>query len=597
MMHEANHEPLRGHALRNANLCERALRRAQDANPLAHALVRIRAETLRMTRLALSRQSGVPRGTLRDLELGVHRPTRRIFLRVLSFFRERGVPACQLDHLENLYLGEHDPWSQLLRRLELQAGSARDLAIRVGLSPSAWWQCTQGNIPIPFSLLERLCAAVGEPLAEAEPLWLLQERKRLRQRGYPEALAELWALAHRQGYAEKHLLELGIRTAVMRRLRYLEVPAWSEVAEVARRLCRDDSEWQRLRDLWQRDEEHHPLQEADAFGPQLLQLREQQEISRRELSDLFAVGGKKPAQVIAAIEEKGCYSRRAYPAGLVAILTSDREQQQHLRQLWEQRRNTFHRRRHPWIRIELRLCCEWYGLGAGEIEPALGYTWGQYQQLERSLLRLTEAGYQRTLAALEQAGQHRVGSLLAQRANQQRQRLTWQAPPSAPALIEMLAQREGGLIPLARLLKNASVRRVWPDRLRTIARGGEVPAWPVLEEIARVGAVRDVRAVHADWRTRYRQQLEQGHHSILGVELRLLIAEQTTSLREFSDRLAFHASLLTRLLQRVDANQPVRWPAIEAILQGAGVTQEDQPWQTIHAWWFSLNCTGGRGRE
>ena len=43
-------------------------------------------------------------------------------------------------------------------------------------------------------------------------------------------------------------------------------------------------------------------------------------MSRRELADLFGVGGKKPARIIKYIEEDGFYSMQAYPAGLVAVL-------------------------------------------------------------------------------------------------------------------------------------------------------------------------------------------------------------------------------------------------------------------------------------
>src|SRR5438477_2811368 len=78
-MRVTNHQaaPLTGHALRNAHLRERSLARAQTAPPLARTLVEIRAQTLGMTRLEFARRSGISRGTLRDLELGIHSPTRR----------------------------------------------------------------------------------------------------------------------------------------------------------------------------------------------------------------------------------------------------------------------------------------------------------------------------------------------------------------------------------------------------------------------------------------------------------------------------------------------------------------------------------------
>ena len=50
---------LTGHRLRNANLRKRSLARAEGAPPLAKAMVRIRAETLSMTRMEFCRRSGI----------------------------------------------------------------------------------------------------------------------------------------------------------------------------------------------------------------------------------------------------------------------------------------------------------------------------------------------------------------------------------------------------------------------------------------------------------------------------------------------------------------------------------------------------------
>ena len=86
-------DPLTGHALRNAHLRERALRRAETAPPLARILVTIRAHVLGLTRQELARRSGISRGTLRDLELGIHTPTRRILQMFLAFCQ---APACPL---------------------------------------------------------------------------------------------------------------------------------------------------------------------------------------------------------------------------------------------------------------------------------------------------------------------------------------------------------------------------------------------------------------------------------------------------------------------------------------------------------------------
>ena len=91
---------LAGHALRNAHLRERSLLRAQTAPPLARAVVRIRAEILGLTRLEFSRRSGIGRGTLRDLELGVHKPTRHTLGRFVHFCKKSGVAREHTDFLE-----------------------------------------------------------------------------------------------------------------------------------------------------------------------------------------------------------------------------------------------------------------------------------------------------------------------------------------------------------------------------------------------------------------------------------------------------------------------------------------------------------------
>src|SRR5262249_33138473 len=127
---------LTGHALRDANLREHSLRRAQSAPPLARAVVTIRARDLGMTRLELARQSGLGRGALRDLELGVHVPTRRVLRRFLDFCRRRGVTPAALEELRSLYAGPGADLGELIAGLELQAGSPKELARRAGISPS-----------------------------------------------------------------------------------------------------------------------------------------------------------------------------------------------------------------------------------------------------------------------------------------------------------------------------------------------------------------------------------------------------------------------------------------------------------------------------
>src|SRR5207237_306538 len=79
-----------------------------------------------------------------------------------------------------------------------------------------------------------------------------------------------------------------------------------------------------LQRLWLRDGAEQERLNGEGFGGQLKRLRQRLGIERRELADLFGVGGKKPARIIKHIEEDGLYSARAYPAGLAALLTGGR---------------------------------------------------------------------------------------------------------------------------------------------------------------------------------------------------------------------------------------------------------------------------------
>src|SRR5262245_25511010 len=93
------HHSLSGHALRNQHLREKALVRAASAPPLARTIVQIRAATLDMTRLEFARRSGIGRGTMRDLELGVHTPTRQTLLRFVNFCQRRDVAQDEIEQL------------------------------------------------------------------------------------------------------------------------------------------------------------------------------------------------------------------------------------------------------------------------------------------------------------------------------------------------------------------------------------------------------------------------------------------------------------------------------------------------------------------
>jgi transcriptional regulator with XRE-family HTH domain len=581
---------LTGHALRNAHLRERALARAESAPPLARTIVRIRAETLGMTRLELSRRSGISRGTLRDLELGIHTPTRRILQQFVAFCQQCKVNPEQVEEVRRLYTGPGDTLEHFIARLELRAGSSRELARRADISPTTLWEYRRGNFPLRLPLLRRLCRAVGQDPAVAEALWHDAERQRFLDRGYPEALAEFWVLCVRHEYAERHLLRLGMSTATLRRLRYLELPPWPDVADVARGLCRDKDELAALETLWLRCEQEQRRPSPNGFGHRLKRLREQQAIPRRELADLFGIGGRKPARIIKHIEEDGYYSAQAYPAGLAAVLAAEPTEQARLLKLWKERRKQFHRRHRPEMRTDLRLTRELYGFTLQDMEPILGYPSLEYQRIERGVSPLLETARARILEALHQAGQRRVEALLRLRSAREAERSAWQTPPSLAGLVTLLARREGGLIPLARLLRQSGVLSFWPGRLRAVAQGREVPPWPVVDQLGQTCGVPDLTEVRRDWAERYRVRLEAYRLSPLGVELRLLIAETAATLRAFSLRLGLSYSILIRDLQRIDREEPGRWFHIERILRASRLAVDGERWREIHALWYTAEA-------
>src|SRR5262245_29457609 len=208
---ESSHpaDRLTGHALRNAHLRARSLARAEGAPPLARLVVRLRARALGLTRLECARLSGISRGALRDLELGVHTPSRQTLQQFLAFCQQRGVAADHLEMVRQLYTGCDDTLEGFLGRLELSAGSSRELARRVGISATTLWEYRRGNFPLPLALLRQFCKAVGEDEDHAEALWHKATRQRFLQRGHPAAWAELCVLCARAGHAESHLLTLG----------------------------------------------------------------------------------------------------------------------------------------------------------------------------------------------------------------------------------------------------------------------------------------------------------------------------------------------------------------------------------------------------
>lgn len=582
-----NGHALAGHALRNSNLRARSIARSAEAPALARVAVAIRAGELGMTRLEFSRSSGISRGTLRDFELGVHKPTRQTLRRFIAFCQRRQVESKQLESLEREYAGRCDSLESLIARFELRAGSARELARRIGISTSTLWEYRRGNFPLPWPLFERCCRAVGDDADSLEAIWQASHRRRLIARGYPEAWAELCVWCCRKNRSESYLLKLGMSTSALRRLGYLELPPWSDVEQAARALAPANDALQELKRLWQRNEAEQRQRAKDDFGAQLKRLREARGTTRRELADLFAIGGKKPARIIKYIEEDGYYSVQAYPAGLAAVLTDDAAARQRLLEAWQYRRRQFTCRRRPEMRVDLRLIREMYGFEFRDLKPILGYSSLEYQKIERGVEALLDTARERIVEALHEAGQRRVDELLERLAARKRERLAWRSPPTVTALISLLAQREGGLAPLARKLAAGKLAGASIPRLREIAAGRDVPPWKLLDQIGEICGVADLVSVRGDWKRRYRAKLERQGISPLAVELRLLIAETAPTMRVFSKHLPFNYSVLVRDLQRIDRNRPLKWFHVERILDAAGLRTNSERWQEIRILWYT----------
>lgn len=588
---------LTGHALRNANLRLRSLARSKNAPPLAKAAVRIRAKTLDMTRCDFARQSGISRGALRDLELGIHKPTCLTMLRFVEFIQKRNVPAQQVEELCQLYSGAPETVADLIARYELRAGSLRNLARKVKLSPATLWEYRRGHFPVPLSLLRRLCQLVGEDEQHADSVWQKTERQRLIDRGYPPAWAELCMWCARDGRTEGRLRTLGVSSNAFRHLCYLELSAWEAVAAAAESLSRSPAEFRELKQMWQRGLRDQQRQPRPTFGKRLMELREQRNLSRRELADLFCIGGKKPARIIKHIEEDGMYSMQAFPAGLVALLTSDAAEHARLLDLWNARRRLFYCRHRPEHRIDIRLVREWYGFEIPQTAKFLGYTNLEYQKVERGIESLLDSAKTRIIEAIHQAGKKKLQNLLDYRSDCETAREAWRSPSSIRDLIERLCQREGGLLPLVRCLKLPGLKESWLRRLRAIARGEETPTWPQMQQIARAGEVIDLSQVRRDWATRYRAWLTAQGHPPLALELRFLIAEISPSLREFSSRLSLGYAVLIRDLQQIGRQQPLKWSHVERLLTAAGLPTNCDRWCKIHALWQPLQPRRRRKAE
>ncbi len=602
-------QPLHGHALRNHNLRLRSLARAQSAPPLGQKAVEIRVQDLNITRIQMAKESGCSRGALRDLELGVHTPTRETMERLLQYLQKKKVKPERIEELRSLYCGPCDSLLHLIGRMELKAGSSPELAKKVGISFATLWEYRRGNFPVPFNILKKMCKVSGEDLDEAEKLWHEAERKRFADRGFPPALAEFCILRLRAGQAESKLLKMGLQTSQLKRLSYLELPPWQRVAESAKKLCKDDVELKKLRELWQHDFKQQKEEGLHDFGLMIMKLREKRGISRREVSDLCLVGGKKPARTIKHIEEDGHYSQLAFPAGLVALMTDydrpapppssegplkpeaakgylETETAKQLRELWEQRRLRFHLRHRPEMLLDLRLAREYYGFDVGEAAKVLGYTSLEYQKIERGIETIPESARKRILQAYERAGLMRVAELFQRRTDRDIRRVAWQSPTTVADFLTLLAEREGGVVTLARVLTQAKLYGVSTPQLRSYIFGQVTPSWSLIQEIADWGGVKKLQHVHLDWIRRYRVQLAKKFKRKLSIEIRLLIAEVAPNIRKFGERLPFNCSLVLRDLYRLEDHLPVKWERLERLMRAAGLPPGTDRWQVIHGLWL-----------
>ena len=146
---------------------------------------------------------------------------------------------------------------------------------------------------------------------------------------------------------------------------------------------------------------------------------------------MFLIGGKKPARIIKHIEEDGHYSQQAFPAGIVALVTSpeyqpesvsdddlddhevdessespvavngksrpetakplkllDSDEARELRKMWEYRRLRFHLRHRPEMQLDMRIQREYFGYDVAQAAEILGYTNLEYQKIERGIEKI-----------------------------------------------------------------------------------------------------------------------------------------------------------------------------------------------------------------
>jgi hypothetical protein len=121
-----------------------------------------------------------------------------------------------------------------------------------------------------------------------------------------------------------------------------------------------------------------------------------------------------------------------------------------------------------------------------------------------------------------------------------------------------------------------------------VARGVDLPSWFWIQEVARITKVPDLARMRDEWYARSRRRLEATGISPLAVELRLLVAETASSVREFSHRLPFNYSVLVRDLGRIDGGRTIGWFHVERLLTAAGLATHHDRWQEIRVLWCTV---------
>src|SRR5262249_32295486 len=144
-----------------------------------------------------------------------------------------------------------------------------------------------------------------------------------------------------------------------------------------------------------------------------------------------------------------------------------------------------------------------------DMEAILGYSSQEYQKIERGVTDLLDTARDRIIQAIHEAGKARIAQLLRDWQESRQQQIAWQAPDSVPEMVILLARREGGLIPLARYLQKVGLKSLGKTRLRSIAQGRRLPAWPVIEQLAKACGVGDLAEARHSWSEQYRARLQK----------------------------------------------------------------------------------------